>query len=149
MKTGEQGELAVTDVPLQTLDFLSRYTSKPFSLQLCWFLELIYRVSLISCVSQPAGNHTISADYIISLPSSTLVETSPLNTDTTSGTTPTPEPQVVVDVIDVIAHVDASESNQDDAETDSTKPVDGTSADGNSDSEDKSVEVDKDDVTSV
>lgn len=75
MKIGEQGDLVINDVPLKALDFLSYYSNNRFSVQICWFLELIYRVSLISCVAQPAENHTISINHFIPFPSSTLVKT--------------------------------------------------------------------------
>nr|CAB3266690.1 SUN domain-containing ossification factor-like [Phallusia mammillata] len=46
------------DPPLVNLAFLSKFTTRHFSTNLCWFLEFVYRVSLLSCIVQPHHNQT-------------------------------------------------------------------------------------------
>ncbi|XP_078486424.1 uncharacterized protein LOC144742493 [Ciona intestinalis] len=46
---------------LHSLRFLNKISRDKFTAHLCWFLELIYRVSVMSCIMQPYNNQT-SAD---------------------------------------------------------------------------------------
>nr|XP_018667956.1 SUN domain-containing ossification factor-like isoform X2 [Ciona intestinalis] len=46
---------------LHSLRFLDKISRDKFTAHLCWFLELIYRVSVMSCIMQPYNNQT-SAD---------------------------------------------------------------------------------------
>ena len=111
--------------------------------------SFLFRVSLISCVAQPAGNHTISVDHFINLPSSTLVETPSLNNDvkdTTSITltrSETDAETVFPEQIEVIPN-DTTASNAVDMEVKTTKAE--TTSDTNDNLQNNPVIVTKDDL---
>uniref|UniRef100_H2ZDV7 Uncharacterized protein n=1 Tax=Ciona savignyi TaxID=51511 RepID=H2ZDV7_CIOSA len=47
---------------LYPLGFLGKLSPDHFTANLCWFLELVYRVSVMSCIIQPYQNQTSAAD---------------------------------------------------------------------------------------
>ncbi|CAK8691686.1 unnamed protein product [Clavelina lepadiformis] len=65
IETGDGQEVVFGEsTPLYPMTFLTDFSPKQFSTKLCWLLEFVYRVSILSCIVQPHGNHTSSIDGI-------------------------------------------------------------------------------------